>query len=96
MQNPSTIQFLYRKAAFSEGFTSTSILMMNFHNLVACVNFFHNNIFYSSSYMLLGSTLQTVSHNAYHQDPYAQEFGIRISDQLAQVEARILPAPRVS
>lgn len=39
--------------------------------------------------------LQTVSHNAYHQDPYAQEFGIRISNQLAQVEARILPAPRV-
>ena len=29
MQNPSTIQFLYRKAAFSEGSTSTSVLMMN-------------------------------------------------------------------
>lgn len=69
---------------------------MNLHKLVACVKFAHSNIFYSSSYMLLGSTLQTVSHNAYHQDPYAQEFGIRISDQLAQVEARILPAPRVS
>ncbi|CAN5974280.1 unnamed protein product [Sphagnum jensenii] len=39
--------------------------------------------------------LQTVNHNAYHQDPYAQEFGIRISAQLAQVEARILPAPRL-
>jgi len=39
--------------------------------------------------------LQTVNHNAYHQDPYAQEFGIRISAHLAQVEARILPAPRV-
>jgi hypothetical protein len=40
--------------------------------------------------------LQTVNHNAYHEDPYAQEFGIHISAQLAQVEARILPAPRVS
>ncbi|BBN14800.1 hypothetical protein MPTK1_6g14610 [Marchantia polymorpha subsp. ruderalis] len=37
--------------------------------------------------------LQTVYHNAYAQDPYAQEFGIRISNRLAQVEARILPAP---
>jgi hypothetical protein len=39
--------------------------------------------------------LQTVNHNAYHQDPYAQEFGIRISAHLAQVEARILPAPQI-
>ncbi|CAK9204737.1 unnamed protein product [Sphagnum troendelagicum] len=39
--------------------------------------------------------LQTVRHNAYHQDPYAQEFGINISAQLAQVEARVLPAPRL-
>ncbi|XP_024534515.1 protein argonaute PNH1 [Selaginella moellendorffii] len=39
--------------------------------------------------------LQTVRHNAYHDDPYAQEFGIRISDKLASVEARILPAPRL-
>jgi len=38
---------------------------------------------------------QTVHHNAYHQDPYAQEFGINISNELAQVEARVLPAPRV-
>ncbi|KAJ7297230.1 hypothetical protein O6H91_Y072000 [Diphasiastrum complanatum] len=37
--------------------------------------------------------LQTVYHNAYHQDPYAQEFGIRISEKLALVEARVLPAP---
>jgi hypothetical protein len=44
------------------------------------------------SYLLCA---QTVGHNAYHQDPYAQEFGIRISNQLANVEARILPAPRV-
>ncbi|KAI5433160.1 protein argonaute 1 [Lathyrus oleraceus] len=36
---------------------------------------------------------QTVRHNAYHEDPYAKEFGIKISDKLAQVEARILPAP---
>ncbi|CAA2938952.1 argonaute 1 [Olea europaea subsp. europaea] len=37
--------------------------------------------------------LQTVHHNAYAEDPYAQEFGIKISEKLAQVEARILPAP---
>ncbi|POO02072.1 Exonuclease/helicase-like [Trema orientale] len=37
--------------------------------------------------------LQTVQHNAYDQDPYAKEFGIRISEKLASVEARILPAP---
>ncbi|CAL9146033.1 unnamed protein product [Musa hybrid cultivar] len=37
--------------------------------------------------------LQTVHHNAYHEDPYAREFGIKISDRLASVEARVLPAP---
>lgn len=38
---------------------------------------------------------QTVQHNAYHEDPYAKEFGIKISEKLAQVEARILPPPWV-
>ncbi|KAK6921362.1 Protein argonaute, Mid domain [Dillenia turbinata] len=37
--------------------------------------------------------MRTVQHNAYRDDPYAKEFGIRISEKLAQVEARILPAP---
>ncbi|KAH6815855.1 Stabilizer of iron transporter SufD / Polynucleotidyl transferase [Perilla frutescens var. frutescens] len=37
--------------------------------------------------------LQTVHHNAYANDPYAQEFGIKISEKLAQVEARVLPPP---
>ncbi|XP_030973791.1 protein argonaute 10 isoform X1 [Quercus robur] len=37
--------------------------------------------------------LQTVQQNAYDQDPYAKEFGIKISEKLASVEARILPAP---
>ncbi|CAL9759948.1 unnamed protein product [Musa acuminata subsp. burmannicoides] len=37
--------------------------------------------------------IQTVHHNAYHEDPYAREFGIRISEKLASVEARVLPAP---
>ncbi|KAL4284664.1 hypothetical protein GQ457_16G029180 [Hibiscus cannabinus] len=37
--------------------------------------------------------LQTVQNNAYDQDPYAKEFGIRISEKLASVDARILPAP---
>ncbi|KAJ8559744.1 hypothetical protein K7X08_003802 [Anisodus acutangulus] len=40
-----------------------------------------------------GDILQTVRHNAYADDPYAKEFGIKISEKLAQVEARILPAP---
>ena len=38
---------------------------------------------------------QTVQHNAYDQDPYAKEFGIKISEKLASVEARVLPAPWV-
>uniref|UniRef100_A0A1J3JNK1 Protein argonaute 10 n=1 Tax=Noccaea caerulescens TaxID=107243 RepID=A0A1J3JNK1_NOCCA len=37
--------------------------------------------------------LKTVQHNAYDQDPYAKEFGMNISEKLASVEARILPAP---
>ncbi|XP_077248024.1 protein argonaute 10-like [Tasmannia lanceolata] len=37
--------------------------------------------------------LQTVQHNSYDQDPYAKEFGIKITEKLASVEARILPAP---
>ncbi|KAK6794880.1 hypothetical protein RDI58_008333 [Solanum bulbocastanum] len=37
--------------------------------------------------------LETVKHNAYAEDKYAKEFGIKISDKLAQVEARILPPP---
>ncbi|KAL5732173.1 argonaute 1B [Ranunculus cassubicifolius] len=39
--------------------------------------------------------LQTVKHNAYGSDPYAEEFGIKISDKLALVEGRILPPPRL-
>lgn len=39
--------------------------------------------------------LETVYHNSYANDPYATEFGIRISDRLASVEARILPAPQL-
>jgi hypothetical protein len=38
---------------------------------------------------------QTVHHNAYYEDPYAQEFGIKIDERLASVEARVLPPPRV-
>ncbi|RYQ94723.1 hypothetical protein Ahy_B08g089656 isoform I [Arachis hypogaea] len=36
--------------------------------------------------------MDTIRHNAYDQDPYAKEFGIK-SEKLASVEARILPAP---
>ncbi|ESQ30702.1 hypothetical protein EUTSA_v10011196mg [Eutrema salsugineum] len=37
--------------------------------------------------------LRTVQLNAYDKDPYAKEFGIKISATLASVEARILPPP---
>ncbi|KAF9624717.1 hypothetical protein IFM89_013255 [Coptis chinensis] len=37
--------------------------------------------------------LKTVRANAYDKDDYAKEFGIKISDKLAAVEARVLPAP---
>lgn len=33
--------------------------------------------------------------NDYSHDPYAKEFGIKISASLASVEARILPPPWV-
>ncbi|KAL6633239.1 hypothetical protein ACP70R_025910 [Stipagrostis hirtigluma subsp. patula] len=39
--------------------------------------------------------IRMVKHNAYDKDDYAKEFGIKISDRLASVEARILPAPRL-
>jgi eukaryotic translation initiation factor 2C len=39
--------------------------------------------------------LNTVRHNDYANDPYAQEFGIKINTDLASVDARILPPPRL-
>lgn len=45
--------------------------------------------------LVVKNVLQTVQHNAYDQDPYAKEFGMNISEKLASVEARILPAPWV-
>ncbi|AQK67370.1 argonaute1d [Zea mays] len=39
--------------------------------------------------------IQMMNHNSYHEDPYAKEFGIKISERLASIEARILPAPRL-
>lgn len=47
-------------------------------------------------FYLFSFLCQTVKHNAYAEDKYAKEFGIKISDKLAQVEARILPPPWVS
>ncbi|CAK7327247.1 unnamed protein product [Dovyalis caffra] len=35
--------------------------------------------------------MQTVYHNAYHNDPYSKELGIKISEKLTSVEARFLP-----
>ena len=40
--------------------------------------------------------MQTVYHNDYDHDPYENEFGLKISEKLASVEARILPAPWVN
>jgi hypothetical protein len=40
-------------------------------------------------------TFRTVSRNAYKQDLYVQEFGVSISNRLANVEARTLPFPRL-
>ncbi|XP_058071321.1 protein argonaute 10-like [Magnolia sinica] len=37
--------------------------------------------------------MEMVHHNAYYEDPCAKEFGIKISEKLASVEAHILPAP---
>eukprot|EP00252_Welwitschia_mirabilis_P009748 TRINITY_DN2259_c0_g1_i3.p1 TRINITY_DN2259_c0_g1~~TRINITY_DN2259_c0_g1_i3.p1 ORF type:complete len:667 (+),score=92.70 TRINITY_DN2259_c0_g1_i3:137-2137(+) len=37
--------------------------------------------------------LQTVRKNNYNRDQYAKEFGISISNELAEVEARVLPPP---
>jgi hypothetical protein len=37
-----------------------------------------------------------VNQNSYHVDPYTKEFGIKISEHLASVEAWVLPAPPVS
>ncbi|PKU67875.1 protein argonaute 1A-like [Dendrobium catenatum] len=39
--------------------------------------------------------IRTVNRNEYHLDPYAKEFGIKIRRELASVEARLLPAPRL-
>lgn len=52
-------------------------------------------ILWTSTFLNVFSFFQTVQHNEYGSDRYAQEFGIKISDKLASVEARILPAPRV-
>ncbi|KAH0469624.1 hypothetical protein IEQ34_001182 [Dendrobium chrysotoxum] len=39
--------------------------------------------------------IRTVNRNEYHLDPYAKEFGIKIRRELASVEARLLPPPRL-
>ncbi|KAH9682440.1 protein argonaute 10 [Citrus sinensis] len=44
-------------------------------------------------YIVQFGSCRTVQQNAYDQDLYAKEFGIKISEKLASVEARILPAP---
>lgn len=38
---------------------------------------------------------QTIHQNAYEQDHLAKEFGLRIADKPASVDARVLPAPWV-
>ncbi|KAK7299973.1 hypothetical protein RJT34_10804 [Clitoria ternatea] len=44
-------------------------------------------------WLIYETRAQTIQHNAYDHDPYAKEFGIKISEKLASVEARIVPAP---
>lgn len=56
----------------------------------------HDIVFCSQNFTSISFQFQTVKHNAYGEDKYAKEFGIKISANLAQVEARILPPPRVS
>ncbi|XP_058115119.1 protein argonaute 10-like isoform X3 [Magnolia sinica] len=54
-----------------------------------------NSVLFTGGWAKTGyhTHLATVHHNAYHEDPCAKEFGIKISEKLALVEARILPAP---
>ncbi|XP_077252769.1 protein argonaute MEL1-like [Tasmannia lanceolata] len=42
-----------------------------------------------------GNIVKMVKQNNYNNDKYAQEFGIRIQDRLASVEARVLPPPEL-
>ncbi|KAF6149140.1 hypothetical protein GIB67_025996 [Kingdonia uniflora] len=37
--------------------------------------------------------VKAVHHNDYDEDPYAKEFGLKINNKLAAIEARILPTP---
>ncbi|KAJ4745605.1 Argonaute protein [Rhynchospora pubera] len=39
------------------------------------------------------SIANMVRHNDYNNDKYAKEFGIKVTDQLITVDARVLPAP---
>ncbi|KAL6637130.1 hypothetical protein ACP70R_024702 [Stipagrostis hirtigluma subsp. patula] len=41
------------------------------------------------------SILEVASRNNYDNDYYAKEFGIKVMNQLALVDARVLPAPRL-
>jgi len=39
---------------------------------------------------------QILKKNNYTADDYAKEFGIKVNNQLALVDARVLPAPKVN
>jgi eukaryotic translation initiation factor 2C len=39
---------------------------------------------------------QVLQKNNYTADDYAKEFGIKVNQQLALVDARVLPAPKVN
>ncbi|GAB2285498.1 argonaute 1 [Dionaea muscipula] len=51
------------------------------------------DLFTSWEIKIIPCCRQTVHHNSYHADRYAQEFGIKIYEKPASVEARFLPAP---
>ena len=63
-----------------------------FLQIIVCATSVYNSC---PSFLFCLFETQMVKHNAYQEDPYAKEFGIKISDCLASVDARILPAPRV-
>ncbi|KAI3725246.1 hypothetical protein L1987_65027 [Smallanthus sonchifolius] len=56
----------------------------------------NNGSLYGDLKKICETDLGTVSHNAYGQDPYAKEFGIKISTELTSVEERGSVSTRIT
>ncbi|KAL0457143.1 UNVERIFIED_CONTAM: protein argonaute 10 [Sesamum latifolium] len=82
----------YRVSGITTQPTRELVFPVDDNSMKSVVEYFQEMYGFTIQYTHL-PCLQTVQHNAYEQDPYAKEFGIRISEKLASVEARILPAP---